>query len=439
MSDGRLMGEDRARSLLRVALEHSTAEQTEAALSSSKWALTRFANSAIHQNMGSENTVLRVRAVFGRKIASGTSNRVDAEGIRALVDDVVRMARLQDENPDFVSLPEPSEPASQAEAYHESTARSTPEDRARMVSELVGEAEKVNSTAAGSLITRANEHAVMNSLGIDTYYRGTATELVTVVTAPEGGFGYAAAESSNLADVDARAAGKEAAGLADASRSPAAIEPGDYEAILMPYAVADMVKSLVWMAFNAMAYQENRSFVCGKLGRKIADEVISIWDDALDPRTMVAPFDAEGVAKQRVDLIKGGVASGLLYSSYTAHREGKKSTGHASGLNLAMEPGTASVDEMIAGTRRGILVTRLHYTNTAHLMSASFTGMTRDGTFLVENGKVVGPVKNLRFTQGIPEALNGVEAIGSDLKLVDNVLVPALKLGKFRFSSATEF
>ncbi len=177
----------------------------------------------------------------------------------------------------------------------------------------------------------------------------------------------------------------------------------------------------------------------GKLGQKILSEKINVWDDALDPRTLISPYDSEGVAKQRVDVIKDGVANAILQSSYTAHREGKKSTGHASGHNLIMAAGDASIEDMIASTKRGVLVTRFHYTNMAHLMTVTLTGMTRDGTFLIEDGKIVGPVKNLRITQSVIEALSNVEMIGRDVVMEEGVSAPAVKVSKFRFSSATEF
>jgi PmbA protein len=283
------------------------------------------------------------------------------------------------------------------------------------------------------------EHAVANSLGIDSYSRSTFARLSTVVTGPEGGFGYGAAVSQNVADIDPRAVGEEAAMRARDSRNPAGLEPGDYECVLMPYAAADIVSGIRWMGFDALSYQEGRSFLCGKMGTKIVDERINIWDDGLDPRTLVTPFDSEGVPKRRVDLIKDGVATGMPYDSYTAHRVGRKSTGHASGSNLIMAPGSATVDEMIASVNRGLLVTRFHYTNTAHLMTASVTGMTRDGTFLIENGRISHPVRNLRFTQSYTEALSNLDMIGRDLKLVGSTLVPAIKVSKFHFSSATEF
>ncbi|MCE5200595.1 MAG: TldD/PmbA family protein [Armatimonadota bacterium] len=439
MSTDIMMGERKIRSLLKIALEHSSAEQTEAGIVTGKSALTRFANSTIHQNMGFENAEIRVRAVFGKKMAAGTTNCIDEQGIRELVDKVTTMARMRDENPDFKSLPEATARVPEVQAWSPHTAEITPEARAAAVGEIISEADRIDGTAAGSYSVRSFERAVMNTLGVDDYYRGTSANLVTVVTGPSGGFGYASATAQSVDDIHAGAIGAEAAGRAFESRHPVDLEPGDYECILMPYAVCDMLNFMRWLGFNALGFQEGRSFLCGKLGQQVVSDKVSIWDDGRDPRTIPTPFDIEGVAKQHVDLIKKGYACGLLYDSYTAHREGKQSTGHASGSNLIMASGDATIPEMIANTRFGVMVTRFHYTNVAHLMTASITGMTRDGTFLIQDGKIVGPVKNLRFTQSITEALSNVDMIGSEPKLEDGVLAPALKVGKFRFSSATEF
>jgi len=437
-----MIGECLTRYLLTLALKESAADQTEVIVSSGRWALTRFANSTIHQNMASDEANIRVRAVFGKRVASASTNRANKEGVLALVSQVVEMARLQDENPDFVSLPGPDGGAPSVDAFSDSTAESTPEQRAEAVKAIVSETNRIGGTAAGSMAVGVEEVAVMNSLGADAFHRGTSSSLTTVVTGPDGGFGYGMAEARDVSAIDPLALGKEAADRAYASRNPADLEPGEYECILLPYAVQDMIDFLAWMGFSARMYQDGRSFVCGKLGRKIVSDKVSLWDDGLDPRTIVHPFDGEGVAKQRVDLIKDGVGDALLYDSYTAHREGKKSTGHAPGgspRNLIMAPGDATLDDMISSTKRGLLVTRFHYTNIAHLMTASITGMTRDGTFLIENGRITEPVKNLRFTQSITEALSSLDMVGSELKLVDGVLCPAIKVGKFRFSSATEF
>jgi predicted Zn-dependent protease len=209
-----------------------------------------------------------------------------------------------------------------------------------------------------------------------------------------------------------------------------------------------MVMYLSWLGFSALAVQEERSFMCGKFGQKVMGENITIWDDGLDPRTHVSPFDREGVAKQRVDLIVNGIANAVVYDSFTGNKEGKPSTGHSMGgsgthgpyaTNLFLAPGGKTIDEMIASTERGIFVTRFNYTNVVHPLLVMFTGMTRDGTFLIENGKITKPVKNLRFTESILNALSSVEMIGKDLYRQNSATVPALKVKNFRFTGVTEF
>jgi predicted Zn-dependent protease len=207
--------------------------------------------------------------------------------------------------------------------------------------------------------------------------------------------------------------------------------------------------------FGAVAMQEGRSFMAGKIGQQIVDPRISIWDDGLSTDTIPWPFDFEGVPKQRVDLIEAGIARGVVYDSYRAGKEeGKESTGHALPapnpfgpipLNPFIAPGDATLEEMIASTERGLYVTRFHYTRPAEPTKVVITGMTRDGTFLIENGEIAYPVKNLRFTQGYLEALNHVDVIGSEPRMlmglgdIGRTSVPALKLDKFNFTGATEF
>lgn len=448
MSEVGPVDQNKLRALMKMALHHSRAQQTEVRVASGRWLLTRFANSSIHQNMASANACMRVRAVFGKKVATGNTNQLNEEGVKKLVDDVVRMARLQDENKDFVSLPEPMGPFPDVKTFYQSTSDVTPDRQANAVQAIVGEADKTNATAAGSFYTRVYEHAVMNSLGIDTSSQSTASSLLTVITAPDGGFGYASASDMDVDRIDPQSIGLEAAARADSSRNPIDLEPGEYECILLPYAVSELLRMFHYMSFDALSYQEGRSALAGKLGKKIVSDKIDLVDDATDPRTIRYKFDSEGIPKQRVVLIENGVATGLLYDSYSAHKVGKQSNGHAfwddyelggGWSNVVMRTGDATLEDMIRSTKRGVLVSRFHYTNIAHLMSATITGMTRDGTFLIEDGKITAPVKNLRFTQSITAALSDTEMIGGDPKLSSGIVAPAIKVKRFRFSSGTQF
>jgi predicted Zn-dependent protease len=441
-----MLGQDKALEILRKAIEHSDAGMTQATLGIGQSSLTRFANSIIHQNVSETNAGLAVKAVIGTRIGYASTNRLDDDSIKVVVEKAVSFARHSQENPDFVSLPVPK-PIERVETYDERTAAYSPEDRAKAVAGMIAEAGKIGASAAGSLSSGCDEFAVASSLGVGAYNATTMASLTTVMTS-DSGFGYADRISERIGDFDPIDAAVEAATRSVKSRNPEGIEPGEYDVVLLPYAVAEFLEFLAYLGLGALAVQEGRSFMAGKLGQKITGENITIWDDGLDPRGLPRPFDPEGVPKQRVDLIINGVANAVVYDSYTANKEGKDSTGHAvsplgiSGpfaTNMFMKPGDSSVEEMIASTERGILVTRFHYTNAIHPILTTITGMTRDGTFLIENGRITKPLKNLRFTDNILERLSHVELISKETKRQSWCVVPAIKARRFRFTGATEF
>jgi PmbA protein len=297
------------------------------------------------------------------------------------------------------------------------------------------------------------EVVVSNSLGIFAYHPTTYADLNSVVMS-DNSSGYASALVLDVNDLDFEAIGQEALEKCVQSQNPRTLDPGEYPVILEPYAVQDMVRMMAYTGLSAVAVQEGRSFMVGKIGQQMLDSRVSIQDDGLNLDGIPWPFDFEGVPKQRVNFFENGVARGVVYDSYRAAKEGKQSTGHALPapnafgplpLNTFFAPGDATLEEMVASTKRGIYVTRFHYTRPAEPTRVVITGMTRDGTFLVENGEIAFPIKNLRFTQGYLEALNHVEAIGRDTRLLSGMggivrdSVPALKLGKFTFTGATEF
>ncbi len=229
-----------------------------------------------------------------------------------------------------------------------------------------------------------------------------------------------------------------------------AAEPGEYDVVLLPYAVADILDWFAYLGFGAQAYQENRSFMSGRLGQRVLGENVTIVDDPLGG--VPSPFDYEGVGKAPLTLVEDGVARAICYDSYYAAKDGRASTGHALpagstfgpfATSLALAPGASSVDEMIASTERGVLVTRFWYTRTVHPLTVVMTGMTRDGTWLIENGKIAAPIRNLRFTQSYVDAMNRVRLIGREQKLQPAMggysRVPALKIGGWSFTGATEF
>jgi predicted Zn-dependent protease len=445
-----VIGEERIHEVADELLRYSSADQTEVAVTAGDTALTRFANSTIHQNVSESNAEVRVRVVLGKKIGVATSNTLDLTRLKGIVDAAIAAASVQPDNPDFLSLPSP-EPVERLNAMDQATAECPPEARAEAVRKVCALALEHQLAAAGALETGSREYAVVNSLGVFAYDTQSFSGLNTVVMSDTGS-GFAEQSSIRFGDLDPDAAAREAVDKALRSRNPVDRPPGDYVTFLEEYAVAEMLFYLAYMGFSALAVQEGRSFMNGKFGEQIADPRVSLWDDGRDLRTYPWSFDFEGVPKQRVDLISGGVASGVVYDSYTAGKEGRRSTGHALPapnpfgpfpLNLIMGSGDAAKADMLASIERGLWVTRFHYVNVLHPTQTLLTGMTRDGTFLVENGEIVGPVKNLRFTQGVLDALSSIRMIGRESRYArlhsDGAVAPALVVERFRFSGATQF
>jgi PmbA protein len=303
--------------------------------------------------------------------------------------------------------------------------------------------------AYGSFSTGVEAVAIANSRGIRAAERRSSAQLLTVHMSPDGGNGYAEDLSMDASTIDAAALGREAAAKARASDNAVGLPPGDYPVVLEEYAVVDITDMLGYLGFSALAVQEGRSFV--EPGKRIGSDLVTVIDDGADPAGLPMAFDYEGVAKQRVSMLEAGICRDVVYDAQTAAREGRRSTGHGLPapnpwgpfpLNTVMSAGTSSREELVGGLERGLLVTRFHYTNPVHPKLAIITGMTRDGTFLVEGGELVGPVRNLRYTQSYLDALAGVSAVGSSRKTVRGFLggavVPAVRIDAWTFTGATE-
>lgn len=448
-----MLGETEIRRIAETVLEASRADQTEVEVFAGDSALTRFANNYIHQNVEQSDVDVRVRSVIGKKIGIASTNDISEDALARVAARSYELAQHQRENEDFRSLPGPA-PVTVAEAWVDATARCGPEERAAVVAEICEPSAKAGLTAAGAFHTSAHEIALANSLGVFAYHRETQADVNTVIMSQTSS-GYAARVSKDIAEIDGQVIAQEALDRTLRSVNPRRIEPGEYEVILEPYAVVDLLDFFSYLSFGALPFIEKRSFMSGRIGEKLMDDSISIWDDGHAPDGLPMPFDFEGVPKQRVSFIEQGVARGVVWDSYLAGKQGgdARSTGHAlpAGntigplpLNMYMAPGDASRDEMVRDVKRGLWVSRFWYTRTVHPLNVVVTGMTRDGTFLIEDGQVVGPVQNMRFTQGYVEALNDVHAVGRDTMLVLADIgggarrVPGLKLGKWNFTGVSE-
>jgi PmbA protein len=449
------------------------ATEAEVLVSAGDSALTRFANSEIHQNVAERSVSVNLRYIVGKRIAVVSTGKIDPEGLRTLVHRAAAIARSCEELPDWAGLPGPNgvaslptgalDPGARAAAatasgaafepssigWADATAAATPEFRAEGVRAVIAAADTLGVLAYGAFATDAESVAVANSAGVRSAERRTSSQLLTVHMSPDGGTGYAERVSRDATTIDAAEVGREAAAKARASDNPVSIAAGDYPVVLEEYAVVDITDQLGYLGFSALAVEEQRSFA--EPGRRIGSDLVTIVDDGSDPNGLPMAFDYEGVRKQRVPLVEAGVCREVVYDSQTAARAGRASTGHGLPapnpwgpfpLNAVMSPGTASRDELIGGLDRGLLVTRFHYTNVVHPKLAIVTGMTRDGTFLVEGGKLVGPVRNLRYTQSYLEALAGVSAISRERKAIRGFLgaavVPALRIDGWTFTGVTE-
>ncbi len=454
-----MIGKREAREIVDLVVKQSKADQIEVSLLNHDQALTRFANNYIHQNVSESNTSISIRVVFGKKIGTASTNSLEEKKIQETVAWAEKIAQFQRENDDFVSLPRAGQDDYHTvNAYNKQTEEFSDQDRARAVEEIVDVANENSLKTYGSVSKGTAEICIGNSLGTFAYTM-YGDVFCNVVMASDDSTGYVQAGTRDIRTVDFKRLAETAARKALMSGHPVNISPGKYTTIFEPLAASEFLQYLAYYAFNGRLFQEGRSFLTGKLGAKIIDERITVVDDPLADTGFSFPFDFEGVPKKRLVLIDKGVAKNVVYDSLTAFKEKKESTGHALGapnpfgpvpLNVLMRPGTKSLDEMISETEKGILVTRFHYTNVIDPHKLTFTGMTRDGTFLIEKGKVSKGVKNLRFTENIIEVLNRVEALSNKPELVADdpgygarfatgSVVPAIKIKDFTFTSATEF
>jgi len=445
-----LVGPDEIRRGVAGALEIEGVDGVEVLFMHEWGGLTRFASSSIHQSTWTEDTAMRIRVVKDGRIGIAQTNDLSLDGTRAAAQNAREMADVVAPDPLFPGLADVNEIADDSR-FHAETAETTPQRRADGVSDLVAACDD-GFTAAGALETISGEIAVVNTNGQFCWAPTTQASITTVVTGGDGGNGFAEVFAPSLEGVDARAIGERANAKAVASQRPRDLDPGRYTVVLEPSAVSTLVGFLAYIGLGGRQLFEERSPLSGRHGQQVAAASITLVDDATRDGTLGIPFDFEGVPRRRVALIEDGVFRGGVFDLRTAKQAGTETTGHALPapnpegpfpLNLSLEPGDASVEEMIASTERGLLVTRFHYSNVVNPVESTITGMTRDGTFLIEDGEVKHPVKNFRFTQSILEALSNTTMVGRDTELASEFFfsasrVPALKVESFNFSGRSD-
>jgi PmbA protein len=412
-------------------------------------ALTRFANNTIHQNVAERSGYFSVRALVDQRTARASTNRLDAEGIRRVVEEAITLTRLQTPDPELLPLASPAEYAQPARWFRQ-TAAMTPTGRAEAVREAIRAVESASQTAAGIYSTGESVLALLNTNGVFAYHAETMAQFSITAMAQDSS-GWAKKSSCNAAELTPLDFALIAAKKAADSRAPAEIAPSRYTVVLEPSAVLDLVGQL-FGDFSATALRDERGFLTGRLGEKIFGENISIFDDVCHPLQSGTAFDGEGVPRQRVTLVEKGVVRNVVYSRQAAAQSGAKPTGHGfplpneygeAPMNIVIAGGDTSVEQMIASTGRGILVTRLWYIREVDPYQKIMTGMTRDGTFLIENGKVARSVRNFRFNQNLIELLSNVEALSPVVRASGeeafDMVVPAMKVRDFNFTEVTRF
>jgi PmbA protein len=444
----------------------SSADEIEVSFSGGHFALTRFANNTIHQNVAEENHVLSVRTVFGQRTARATTNKFDDESLRQTVKASESLAEVQHPNPDLLPMPAAGEAGVPRRAlpprHFAQTAAMTPELRAEGVRTIVGVADQHKLTTAGVFSSGEYFEGIFNSRRLTRWHTQTSAEVSVTMLAADSS-GWQKANSPDVANLDVLQLAEISAQKAVDSAHPREIPPGKYTVILEPAAVLDIV-GFMFSDYSGVAILDQRSFLTGRMGSRLFGENITILDDVADPLQAGSPFDGEGVIRKKIGLVEQGVVKRVVYARATAERmklsEHNDSvgpiepTGHGFALpnetgemplNIVFAPcaDPQTIEQMIASTERGILVTRLWYIREVEPFEKFFTGMTRDGTFLVENGRVQCGIRNFRFNESLIHMLSNVEAMGPPVRSSGeesfDMVVPAMKVKDFNFTEVTEF
>ncbi len=467
-----MLDRDQANDIFDKLRRLSQADEIELLISGGRSALTRFANNTIHQNVAEEEYHISVRSAFGNRTARASTNRHDDDSLRRVVQSSEALAKVQHPDPDLLPMPTQEEVAAAAvdcgdaavDRYFETTARLTPQDRAQAVAQMVDVAKRHGLTSAGIFSSAEVVEGVFNSKGVSDWYEQTLAE-VSISMLDSSSSGWQKANSPDIARLDPARMAEVAAQKAIESRNPRDLSPGKYTVILEPAAVLDIVGFMFW-DFGGSALLEQRSFLNDRIGTQLFGDNITVWDDVYHPLQAGVPFDGEAIGRQRLKLIENGIVQGVTYSRSSAKRmkesemAGKvgpvRPTGH--GFALPSEIGEAplnivfagptqdesrTIEQMIASTEHGVLVTRLWYIREVDPYEKILTGMTRDGTFLVEQGKVTCGIRNFRFNESLIQMLRNVEAMGKPVRSCGeesfDMVVPPMKVHSFNFTETTKF
>ncbi|MBS3767577.1 MAG: TldD/PmbA family protein [Candidatus Cloacimonetes bacterium] len=431
-------------------LKLSNADETEIILFSEDEALTRYAQNYIHQNVDNHNIKLTVRTVIGKKTASATTNSLSDESLRQTLDNAIQATKLQNDNSKLLPLPSAQE-YNDVKKYAEATEKYTPAERAEQVAKAVELCKKNDLEAAGIFSNSTSEVFMGNSSGL--FAQNKSTQAKFSITAMKGtASGWNEVVRRNVNQIDVEKSSKIAIKKAKKSEFPVSVEPKTYPVILEPAAVAEIVLFLLFKGFNGMDYLEGTSFLADNLDKKVFSDKFSITDNPYNSNINAMPFDFEGLPVKKVELIKNGVAKNFVTNRWIAKKLEVENNAHAIPLPaqgaypfaMCIAPGESDLNKMIENTEKAILVTHFHYSNIIDPKKLIVTGMTRDGLFLVEDGKITKPLKNMRFTDSVINLFSNIEEISQEREFASGFfgggfLVPAMKLSGLHFSSSTDF
>lgn len=440
-----ILSKEEAQALLKKVLAYSKANECEVNLYGSDSGNIRYARNAVSTSGGISSTTLIVQSSFGKKVGTATINEYDDASLEKAVRRSEELAQLAPENPEFMPILGPQQYAS-SKTYVPATAAITPKMRADAVAKSLAVANENNLVAAGFWDNNVSFAAMMNSKGLFAYNTSTDVSFNVTLRTPDGkGSGYASKGYNDISKLDVAAATRVAAQKAAASTNARALEPGKYTVILEPAAAIVLIETM-FMNMDARSADEGRSFLSKaggktKLGEKLLDERVNIYSDPLNPEMPTSTWSGDGRPQEKVNWIEKGVMKNLFYSRYWAQQKNAKPIPFPD--SAIMEGGSASLEDLIKGTEKGILVTRLWYIREVDPQTLLYTGLTRDGTFYIENGQIKYPVKNFRFNESPIIMLNNLEAMGKPERTVSGesniqALIPPLKIRDFTFTSLSD-
>lgn len=447
-----MLNKDKAFEILSEAIRVSPADETEVILSGGKTFSTRFTNNYISQNGAQKEYDLTVRVAFGNQVGVASCNLFDGENLRKVVENACVAAKHSKPDLEWVPVLDNQEAYREMpQTYFEGTLDYSPEEKSARLEPILKEAIRRDLTAAGMLVNGDDMLTIMNSKGLFAYHNWTKSSLTFTAMASHSGSAWAEYHSPDVREIEVEQLTQSAMAKAERSRNPVAVDPGAYTVILEPPAVLELVEYLNYLGFGGRSFEEDRTFTAGHLGEKLFDERFTLVDDPFRWQVLGSPFDYEGRAKQPLTLVKNGVLQAVAYDRKTAKKAGKLPTGHALmppntmgplAGNIFLEPGDQSVDQMIASTERGIYITRFWYSNMVDEKQATMTGMSRDGTFLIENGKLTQPLRNMRYNESLLKAFANIDAIGNRVYSFNGYFgkigVPALKIRDFHFTGVSQ-